>query len=212
VKKNITIIALIVVALILLYFLLHEPKQHDSHKDDYARIVSENKQLQAEHSVALKKVDSLEATGRAKDSANTALKAEKKAVQKEADKYASAATRLAKEAKELRKGDTSEFAQKCDSLAEQAASFAFLYEQYKVYSDSLTTQVEQSKGDYAAALAEQKRLYAELKKQYDALLTAYKTLFDDYAKNQKTVRRERLKTKIAALLALIGGAAAIINK
>lgn len=203
--------ALVIIALVLLYFLLHEPKPTDSHKDDYTRVLAENKAFQRREDSILRKADSLEASARAKDSVIAVLKAEKKATQKQADNYAATANRLAKEVKELRQGDTSEFARKCDSLAEAAINFKFLYEQYKDNSDSLNAQMERQTGDYAAALIEQKKLYTELKKNYDALLTAYKTIFDDYAKNQKTVRRERLKTKIAALLALIGGAAAVLK-
>jgi hypothetical protein len=203
--------ALAIVAIILLYFLLHEPKPTDSHKDDYTRLVAENNAFQHREDSILRRADSLESAGRSKDSVNDALKAEKKAAQKEADKYASAASRLAKEVKELRRGDTSEFAQKCDSLAEQVMNFRFLYEQYKEYGDSLTAKMDSQNEDYVKALDERRKLYDELKRQYDALLTAYKTLFDDYAKNQKTIRRERLKTKIAAVLALVGGAAAVFR-
>jgi chromosome segregation ATPase len=210
-KKNILIGALVIVALVLLYFLLHEPKPIDSHSDDYTRVLADNKAFEHREDSIQRRVDSLETDGRAKDSIIAALKVEKKATQKQADNYAATANRLAKEVKELRQGDTSEFARKCDSLAEAAINFKFLYEQYKDNSDSLTAQIERQSRDYASALMEQKKLYGELKKQYDALLTAYKTIFDDYAKNQKTIRRERLKTKIAALLALIGGAAAVLK-
>lgn len=210
-KKNILIGALVIVALVLLYFLLHEPKPIDSHTDDYTRMLADNKAFLHREDSILHRVDSLETDGRSKDSIIAALKAEKKATQKQADNYAATANRLAKEVKELTRGDTTEEGRKCDSLAEAAINFKFLYEQYKDNSDSLTAQMEQQSGDYASALMEQKKLYSELKKQYDALLTAYKTIFDDYAKAQKTVRRERLKTKIAALLALIGGAAAVLK-
>jgi uncharacterized coiled-coil DUF342 family protein len=210
-KKNIFIILLCLGVAVLLYFLLAEPKQLDSHKDDYDRVVADNKAFSAHAGRMQKVVDSLEQSGRRKDSAIASLKAEKKATQKEADKYAASATRLAKEVKALRRGDTSEFAHKCDSLAEQAQNFAFLYEQYKGYADSLTSVMDSQGEDYVKALEERRKLYDELKIQHDALMKAYQTLFADYGKAQKTVRRERLKTKIAALLALVGGAGAVLK-
>lgn len=210
-KKNIIIILLTLAVLVLLYFLLHEPKSTDSHKDDYNRVLAENKAFRHREDSILRRVDSIETSGRSKDSAIASLKSEKKAMQKEADKYAATVNRLAHEVKELRKGDTSEFAQKCDSLAEQVITFKYLYEQYKANSDSLTAKMDSQNEDYVKALEEMRKLYDELKKQNEALLTAYKTVFDDYAKVQKTVRRERLKTKIAALLAMIGGAAAVVK-
>jgi uncharacterized coiled-coil DUF342 family protein len=209
--KHITIALIVIGAAILLYFLLHDKPLPDSHNDDYNRTISDNKAYQKLADSVIRRADSLERSSRLKDSTIAALKAEKKATQKEADKYAASATRLAKEVKELRKGDTSEFAHKCDSLAEQAQSFAFLYEQYKNYSDSLTAVMDSQGVDYVNALEERRKLYDELKRQHDALLEAYKTLFADYTSARKTIKRERLKTKLAALLGLVGGAAAVLK-
>jgi uncharacterized protein YoxC len=211
-NRNTILIIVIGIALaVLVYFLLRDPKQLDSHKSEYDKVVADNKALHHRQDSILRRADSLETAGRSKDSANTALKAEKKATEKEADKYAATSARLANEVKELRRGDTSEFAHKCDSLAEQVKNFAFLYEQYKGYSDSLTAKMDSQGEDYVMALEERRKLYDELKRQHDQLLEAYKALFADYAKAQKSVRRERLKTKIAALLALVGGAAAVLK-
>ena len=211
-KKNIIIIVLLAgVAFLLWWLILHEPKQPDSHKDDYERVMTTSKKLLADHAVALKKVDSLEASGKSKDSVIAVLKADKSITQKALDKTTATASRLAKEVKELSKPDTTEFGRKCDSLAEQAENFAYLYQQYKEVTDSLNVQVEQQKGDYEKALTEQKRLYGELKVQYDLLMDAYKTLADDYVQARKTIKRERLKTKVAALLALVAGGAAVLK-
>lgn len=211
-NKRFWIIGLLVVGVaVLLWFLLHEPKQPDSHKAEYDRVVAINKSFQKYEDSILRRSDSLERSGRSKDSLNAVLKAEKAATQKEADKYATTSVRLAKEVKELRKGDTSAFAYKCDSLAEQVVNFKFLYEQYKQNSDSLAASMDSQSEDYVKALEERRKLYDELKRQHDQLLDAYKVLFTDYTKSQKSVRRERLKTKIAALLALVAGGAAVFK-
>lgn len=210
--KNIIIILLAIAAAVMLYFLLHDPKPLDSHnKDDYDRVVAQNETFKKKESVSVKHIDSLTVAGKQKDSTITVLKAEKKAKEKELDKYTISVNRLSKEVKELRKGDTSEFGRKCDSLAEQAQNFAYLYNQYQALTDTLSIQMEQQKGNYEAALKEQKALYNELKAAYDSLMDAYKILSDDYTKARKTIKRERLKTKIAALLGLIGGAAAVLK-
>jgi len=209
--NKLAIAALCLAVIVLLWFILHEPKQTDSHKDDYARVIGERDSFKVHEVAGLRKIDSLESAGRSKDSAISALRTEQTITRKALDKYSATAFRLAGEVKELRKGDTSEFAGKCDSLAEQAQNFAYLYQQYKDYSDSLSVQVEQQKADYATALNEQKKLYTELKTKYDGLMQAYTDLFKDYTSAKKTVKRERLKTKIAALLALIAVGAAVLK-
>lgn len=210
-KNKIFIGIFIVGVAVLLYFLLHEPPQPDSHKGEYEKVMSDNKAFKAHEAVTLKKVDSLETSGHSKDSIIAVLKIDKVTTQKALDKYTATASRLANEIKELSKPDTSEFGRKCDSLAEQAENFAYLYGQYKDVTDSLNVQVEQQKEDYLKALDEQKRVYAELKTQYDVVMDAYKLLAEDYTKARKTIKRERLKTKIAALLALVAGGAAVIR-
>lgn len=202
---------LIIAAGFLLWLLLRDPKPVDSHKSEYDKVVAENKAFKENEATTLQYIATLITSAKQKDSVIAVLKAEKLATRKEADKYAASATRLAKEVKELRRGDTSDFARKCDSLAEAAINFKFLYEQYKQSSDSLTAQMDSRDEDYVKALEERRKLYDDLKAKYTTLYDSYTSLFIDYAKVQKTVRRERLKTKIAAIFALIGGAAAVIK-
>lgn len=210
-KKNIAIILMAIAVIVLLFLILREPRTLDSHADDHDRVVAENKAFKAKEPALLKRIDSLESAGKGKDRTIASLKFEKKATQKEADKYAASATRLAKEVKELTRHDTTVLGRRCDSLAEAAQNFSFLYEQYKQYGDSLTIEMDSQNDDYAKALDERRKLYDELKVKYDALFAAYTTLFHDYGKSLKTIKRERLKTKIAVLLGLIGGAAAVLK-
>jgi hypothetical protein len=111
----------------------------------------------------------------------------------------------------LSKSDTTPLGRKCDSLAEEAQNFAFLYGQYKEFSDSLVTKMNSQKVDYTTALEEQRALYDELKQKYGHLYEGYNTLYQDLRSANKTIKRERLKTKIAAILGLAAGAAAILK-
>lgn len=196
---------------LLLLFLLWPDKQHDTHKSHYDQVVAENNAFKEGEKQKLKVIDSLESAGRSKDSVIASLKSEKRVAQKEADKYAATSVRLAKEVKELRRGGTSDFANKCDSLAEQVQNFAFLYEQYKAYSDSLSVVMEKQKGDYETALSEQKQLYSDLKKLQDGMEMISKKIYDDLQAARKTIKRERLKTKIAGVLGAAAAVMAIIK-
>lgn len=210
-KKYWIIIIAVVVAAALLYMLLNEPKPIDSHADDYDQIVAENKAFKAKESATLKRIDSLESAGNNKDSAINALKSELLSVRKIMDVKNVTITKLSKEVKELSKGDTTQLGRKCDSLAEEAQNFAFLYGQYKEYADSLTTVMDSQNEDYVKALEELRKLYDELKQKYDHVVEGYETLYNDLQSANKTIKRERLKTKIAAILGLAAGAAAVLK-
>lgn len=209
--KHWVILISVVVAAVFLYFLLKEPKPIDSHDAAYARIKAENKEYNEKSIIRLKMIDSLLTAGKGKDSTITSLKIELSTVRKEADKKTVTITKLSKEVKELSKGDTTQLGRKCDSLADEAQNFAFLYGQYKSYSDSLTTVMDSRDDDYVNALEERRRLYDELKQKYDHVVDGYETLYNDLRSANKTIKRERLKTKIAAILGLIGGAAAVLK-
>ncbi len=208
-RKNWIIGGLIIVVAVLLYLLLHEPKPTDGHKAEYDREVAINKAFQRHEADKLKLIDSLQKGVTKRDTLIGELKSKLSGYRNDLDKSTTKATQLAKEIKALK--DTSMNGRRCDSLATEAENFAWLYEQYKVSSDSLATVVDKNNEDYVKALEERRKLYDELRRQHDQLLEAYKALFADYAKAQKSVRRERLKTKIAAMLALVGGAAAVLK-
>jgi hypothetical protein len=46
---------------------------------------------------------------------------------------------------------------------------------------------------------------------YEGLEQISEKVYRDYQASRKTIKREKLKTKLAALLGLIGGAAAVLK-
>lgn len=210
-KKNLIIIGLIILAGVQLYFLLSEPKQPDSHANDYTMVQEDNKQLKAHRDSGLKIIDSLQFVISQRELVVSQLEEQLAGYRIDLDKSSAKAVQLANDIKTLQRPDTSIADRKCDSLAIEAENFAYLYNAYKRYVDTLTATTNKSIIDYQAAMNEQKKLYDELQAKYDQLYRLYDNLYKDYNTGQKSLRRERLKTKIAALLALIGGAAAVIK-
>lgn len=209
-KKNLTIILLSLAVAVLLYFLLSDTKQPDSHKFEYEQAQADLKEVREQRNEGLKKLDSLERDAKRRDTAEAYLIHERAFYRREGDRSAAIVVKYAREIKAL-KGDTSDHDRKCDSLANEALNFAWLYNQYKDYSDSLTAIVDSNKVNYQLALSEQKRLYGELYSKYEQLYRLYDNLFKDYTGARKSLKREKLKTKVAALLALIGGGAAVLK-
>jgi predicted RNase H-like nuclease (RuvC/YqgF family) len=209
-KKTLIIIALAIVVGLLLYFLLSDPKQPDSHANDYALVQADNKALKASQDAGLKKIDSLQFVISQRELVIEQMEEQLAGYRKDLDKSTAKATQLAREILAL-KSDTTDKDSKCDSLAIEAENFAYLYNAYKSYVDTLTATTNKSIADYMSALNEQKRLYDELQSKYDQLYRLYDALYKDDLTRQKSLKREKLKTKIAALLALVAGGAAIVK-
>jgi DNA repair exonuclease SbcCD ATPase subunit len=210
-KKNIIIIALIaIVAAVLLYLIVHEPKQQENHAAEHADIVAANDSLKAHSTFSAHVIDSLKKCNHTLDSANKSLIKGQTQTERKLNAKANEVKTLLEQIREINQ-DTGYFGHLLDSLQGQVESLTFLVVQYEQYADSINNVNAAQKVNYEAIILEKDKRYTELKAAYDKLLKAYTELFSDYAKSQKTVRRERLKTKIAALLALIGGAAAVVK-
>lgn len=220
-KKNIFIGALIVVVGVLLYFLLREGKQYDSHTTNNDLVKTDNKIILAQRDAGLKTIDSLVKDIMHRDSVETQLRDQLSGTRHDLDKSITQVIRFGKEVNRMK--DTARMAgwgdeewaivrrSTLDSLTTELPNLAFLYQQYKDYADSLTTVVDSSKVGYQLALAEQKQLYDNLYTKYEQLYRLYDQLFKDYTGAKRSLKREKLKTKVAALLALVAGGAALIK-
>jgi hypothetical protein len=220
--KRYWIIGLLVVAAgFLLWLLLRDPKQPDNHNYQHDQAQTDLKIVRQQRDSGLRVIDSLKGVIEKRDIEKAELNNKLSITRHDLDKSVNTALRLSKEIKAMK--DTARMAgwgddewaivrrPTLDSLTNEVGNMAYLYQQYKDFSDSLTVIVSKNEVDYKAALTEQKRLYDELYSKYEQLYKLYEQLFKDYSSVKKSVRRERLKTKIAALLALVAGGAAIIK-
>jgi hypothetical protein len=208
-------------AFLILYFLLRDPKQPDSHNYQHDQAQSDLKIVRQQRDSGLKVIDSLHGVIVKRDKEKVELNNKLTTTRHDLDKSVNTAIRLSKEIKLMK--DTARMAGwgddewaivrrvTLDSLTGEVGNLAYLYQQYKDFSDSLTVIVSKNEVDYKAALTEQKRLYDNLYSKYEQLYKLYEQLFKDYSSVKKSIKRERLKTKIAALLALVAGGAAVVK-
>ncbi len=210
-KKNITIFILAAgVAFLLWRFLLREPPQPDSHTLEHADVIAANDTLKVHDAISARVIDGLKKDNRRLDSSNKVLVKGQAQTERKLNAKANEVQTLIEQIREINQ-DTGFFGHLLDSLQQQVASLTFLIVQYEQYADSINNVNAAQKGNYEEMIAEKDKRYAELKATYDKLFKAYTELFADNVKVQKTVKRERLKTKIAALLALVAGGAAILK-
>lgn len=201
-NKNYLIILLSASVIVLLYFLLSQGKPHETRATDNAEVVTGNDTLKAHEAEWAKKeqvyIDSLKKT----NALITDLKAGQKQTRQELDKSKNLAQRLANEIRGYNQ-DTGVYGRKMDSLVTQVESLTFLLTQYEQYSDSLNTVNTQQQDRYESLLTERAKIYSELRTNYDKVYSEYNKVFKENKSAQKDLRREKLKTKIAAVLGLV---------
>jgi hypothetical protein len=181
--RNIIIAILAIAVAVLLWLLLHEPKQPDSHTYQHDQAQADLKIVRQQRDSGLKVIDSLVKEIMRRDTVETRLRDNLIGTRHDLDKSVNTALRLSKEIRLMK--DTARMAgwgddewaivrrSTLDSLTSEVSNLAYLYQQYKDFSDSLTVIASKNEVDYKAALAEQKRLYDNLYSKYEQLYKLY---------------------------------------
>lgn len=209
-KKNYFIISLCIALAICIAFLLWPEKQHDTHKDDKAQVVADNDTLKAHGLDYARANDSLTKEVALLKDENKKLREGQVIARRQLDLKTAEARSFAKEVQRNNR-DTGDQARRIDSLVAQIESFAFLLSQYEACADSLNNVTDSMKIGYETVKKADDKRIAELQSAYDKLFTAYKDLFDTSASLQKDLRRQKLKTKIAAVLGAAAGVLGLIK-
>lgn len=202
-KKYWIIIIICAAIALLLFFLLQGDKQHDTHKDDKADVVADHDTLKAHKIIYSHIDDSLKKEITQLNAENTDLKRGQATTRRQLDlKTAEVRTYLA-QIREINQ-DTGFFGHMLDSLQTQVESLTFLITQYEQYADSINVVNDSLTINYEAKDAGKDKRIAELQVAYDNLFKAYMDLFKTSEGLQKSLKRQKLKTKVAALIGLGG--------
>lgn len=205
-NKKHCLIAILIALAIFVVILLWPDKQHDSHKDDKADVVATHDTLKS-HDVDYRRViDSLSIDNYRFDSANKSLVKGQATTRRQLDlKSAEVKTYIA-QIREINQ-DTGFFGHMLDSLQQQVESLTFLIAQYEQYADSINIVNDNMKINFDGRDKEKDKKIAEVQAAYDALYKGYMDLFKTSTGLMKDLKRQKLKTKIAAVL---GAAGAVI--
>lgn len=205
-KKNYFIIGLCIALATCIAFLLWPDKQHDTHSGQHADVIADHDTLKAHEAVSAKIIDSLTKRVTRLDSTNTSLKSGQQQTERKLNAKASEVRTLVAQIREINQ-DTGFFGHLLDSLQQQVESLTFLIVNYQQYSDSINNVVDSLKIDHDSKDKENDRIKAEMKAAYDKLYKSYIELFDTSRGLMKDLKRQKLKTKVAAVL---GAAGAVI--
>jgi chromosome segregation ATPase len=202
-KQHYWIVGLSIALAICIAFILWPDKQHDSHKDDKADVVADHDTLKAHKVIYNHDDDSLKVVINELKTENKELKQGQATTRRQLDaKTAEVRTYIA-QIREINQ-DTGFFGHMLDSLQQQGESLTFLVVQYEQYADSINNVNDSLKINYEAKEAGKDKRIAELQASYDRLYKAYQDLFADTGKMMKDLRRQKMKTKVAAVLGAAG--------
>lgn len=204
--KNLIIAILAGAIIFLVWILLSDGcgKSTDSHSAEYEQIKAERDSLIASEQAGKHREDSLSQSLQQADTVIADLLAETHSDRIELDRSKVLAARLALEVQAYkRERDTSEYGRKVDSLVQEVIVLTAKLTEYEQKIDSLTTAFQQQKLTYESLLSEKAQLYSQLRSSYENVYVKYNQLTSDYADRGKNLKREKLKSKIAALLALV---------
>lgn len=205
-KKNYIIIGLVLALAVCIFFLLQPDKEHDTHASERSQIVANDDSVKSHKAQYLFIIDSLNKNIKQQDVIIKDLKSAQEQSKGELNKKASEVKDLAAQIKAMNK-DTALNA-KVDSLVNLVNNLNFFLVQYEVYTDSLNRVNAALIANYEARDSEKDKRITELQAAYDSLFKAYQQLFADSRVMAKDLKRQKLKTKVVAVLA---GAAAVLG-
>lgn len=195
-----------IILAIVVAFLIWPDKDHDTHATEHAQVVANDDSVKSHKAQYLFIIDSLNKNIVQQDIIIKDLLSSQDQYKGEVNKWAGEAKSLATQIKALNK-DTALNA-KVDSLVNLVNNLNYFLVQYEVYTDSLNRVNAALKLNYEAKDTEKDKRIAELQMAYDSLFKAYQQLFADSRVMAKDLKRQKLKTKVVAVLA---GAAAVLG-
>lgn len=178
--------------------------------DEHGNIIAEHDTLNT-HGTAYARInDSLIKANLILDSINQSLAIGQAKTRSQLDAKTAEVRTYVAQIREINQ-DTGYFGHLLDSLQQQVESLSFLVVQYEAFADSINNVNDSVKINYDAMVKEKDKRLAELQSAYDKLYKAYIALFDTTTGLMKNLKRQKLKTKIVAVLGLAAGAAAVLK-
>lgn len=136
-------------------------------------------------------------------------KAAEQTARTELNKVKASVLQLRKELLGYRSLDTGTVFFLLDSLLNETRNLAWLLDQYMAATDSLTTikdsltlAIDQQKSNYESLAVKRAQLLTQMRTQYDNVYAMYNRLYSDNKGLQKSLKREKVKTKVAVIIAL----------
>lgn len=208
-KHVIAGVGLVAIVVILVYLFIPEPEPYDTPiNTDIELLRSQNEQLQEDLFNTAIAVDSLEYELSRRDTIEKAMKKELSAKTARLADSTAKINQLAREVLALKSNDSKDSL--CDDLARQVLVLTAIYNEYSDLYYNLVAIKDSTEAALVAvnnSLADSK---AAIQAAYNAVYDKYLALVADRS-NDKSLRRQKLKTKVVGILGIIGTGAALLK-
>jgi hypothetical protein len=205
-KINLTIIAALIVAAALIYFLVpwescNKPKTNE----DQIKLVAENQILK--DSLDSYKVfnDSLLHSIATKDSSIRYMATQLVDKTKQLNKSKVVIVDLREELRDWRDKDTAYTHPRFDSLLFEIDKMVVLLNGYQDLINQLSKEIQTQRDNYESLAAKRAQMIADLQRSYNNVYTISEKLFNDKYSLQQKLKTEKIKFGVAALLAIAEG-------
>lgn len=208
-KLAVQLVCAAIIGAILMYVFIPEPENTGVSQQDYDAMKGVYENVVAENLAITSFTDSLQWEKQKVDSAIKLILVENSRYKDKLKDSSARIKALAAQVLALSSGAEKDLL--CDSLAKQVTTLIEAYERISDRYDYLNRYIDSTSIFHNLIVKELKEANRKLLDQYNALYSAYMSLVTDQAALQKILRRQKLKTKIAAVLGIIGTGAALFK-
>lgn len=209
--KRALLAALVLALIAVLLFGDTCNKPAPDYTSQYDAIMQERDRLRKDSIVYVHKVTVLLQRIAEQDSVIQSLRAQQAQKEKELSASKTTAQRLRNELEGYRDKDTGYINARFDSLLTEVDNLVWLLDQYITINDQLNKENDSLKISYESLEVQRVQLISDLRNSYNNTINSYQVLYNDYSKLDKKLRNEKVKTKVAAVLALAAGVLAAVK-
>lgn len=209
-KQIIISICLVAIAVILVYVFIPDRKEvAPSQGQDVELLKAQNERLQEELYFSAQVIDSLLYENARRDTVEKTHKKEIAVYKARLVDSTAKIKQLAREVLALQSNDGKDSI--ADELARQVLVLIDLYREQGERYDSLVAVMDSSASDFEAVELQYRDSNKSLLTAYNNVYKLYAQLLIDTQSLEKSLRRQKLKTKVAGVLGIIGTGAALLK-
>jgi DNA repair exonuclease SbcCD ATPase subunit len=210
--KTATIIQILLgLAVVILLVIIFGPcRKINDHSGEATQVQGQIDSVRQREIAANVKADSLKKEIEKAQTANAELQNKKQDAEERLSISEQKVNVLAWEVRHAKQDkDTVKYYASCDSLASVAVAQGEKIATYQHITDSIEANYTQQISAQGQMLSQREQLYGELRTSFDKVSSSYQSIYTDYSKNSKKLKRAKALNRILAVAVLVAGGIAV---